>query len=136
MKGRKGGVGAESNIVLAHVAPFRIGAAEARPGTRELVGPSGREVVEPRVMQVLVALAQAGGETRSRDDLIQCCWEGRVVGEDSINRVISKIRRLGQTVGEGSFGIETITKVGYRLVTGEGEAAAMGPASANGWGRL
>jgi DNA-binding winged helix-turn-helix (wHTH) protein/tetratricopeptide (TPR) repeat protein len=123
-------VGAESSIVLAHVAPFRIGAAEARPAVRELIGPSRREVVEPRVMQVLVALAQANGETLSRDDLIQWCWEGRVVGEDSINRVISRIRRLGKTVGAGSFRIETITKVGYRLVA-DG-AAAGAPAAPYG----
>jgi DNA-binding winged helix-turn-helix (wHTH) protein/tetratricopeptide (TPR) repeat protein len=106
-------------IVLAHAAPFRIGAMEVRPGTREVIGPSAREVIEPRVMQVLVALAQASGEIVSRDDLIACCWEGRVVGEDAINRVISKVRKLCDTVGAGSARLETITKVGYRLLTDE-----------------
>ncbi|WP_297695100.1 hypothetical protein, partial [Phenylobacterium sp.] len=43
-------------------------------------------VLEPRVMQVLVALARERGEIVSRDDLIASCWAGRIVGEDAINR--------------------------------------------------
>ncbi len=104
-------------IVLARCATFRIGPVEARPAMREVIGPDARETIEPRVMQVLVALHQARGEIVSRDDLIRCCWDNRVVGDDAINRAISKIRRLGETVGKGAFGIETITKVGYRLMS-------------------
>jgi DNA-binding winged helix-turn-helix (wHTH) protein/tetratricopeptide (TPR) repeat protein len=121
-------------IVLAHAPSFQLGLVEVRPGTRELIGPAGRDVIEPRVMQVLVALAEARGEILSRDDLIACCWDGRIVGDDAINRVISKIRRLGQSTGQGSFGVETITKVGYRLVTGgerHRELTAFEPASAS-----
>jgi DNA-binding winged helix-turn-helix (wHTH) protein/tetratricopeptide (TPR) repeat protein len=114
-------------VVLAHSAAFRIGAAEARPATRELIGPATREVIEPRVMQVLVALADARGEILSRDDLIASCWEGRIVGEDAINRVLSKLRKLGDTVAAGSFGVETITKVGYRLVVRDGTPLPTGP---------
>jgi DNA-binding winged helix-turn-helix (wHTH) protein len=76
-------------IVLAHSPPFRLGEAEVRPAMREIVGPGGAEIVEPRVMQVLVALAGAAGEILSRDDLIQACWEGRIVSENAIDRVIS-----------------------------------------------
>ena len=75
-------------------------------------------------MQVLVALAGANGEILSRDDLIQACWEGRIVSENAIDRVISKLRRLAETVAGGSFHIETITKVGYRLLRNEAPAAA------------
>jgi DNA-binding winged helix-turn-helix (wHTH) protein len=103
-------------VVLAHTPPFRLGEAHVRPATREIVGPGGAEIVEPRVMQVLVALARAGGEILSRDDLIQACWEGRIVGENAIDRVISRLRRLAETAAAGSFRIETITKVGYGLV--------------------
>ncbi|MES2895764.1 MAG: winged helix-turn-helix domain-containing protein [Pseudomonadota bacterium] len=109
----------QPQVDLAHTPPFRLGAVEVRPATRELVGPSGRERLEPRVMQVLVALAKAGGEIVSRDDLIESCWEGRIVGQDAVNRVISKIRALAETMGAGSFGVETITKVGYRLIVAD-----------------
>ena len=66
-------------------------------------------------MQVLVMLARAGSAIVSRDELTEACWEGRIVGEDAINRVISRLRRVAEGIGAGSFRIETVTKVGYRL---------------------
>ena len=44
-------------------------------------------------MQALVALARADGEIVTRDELIQSCWDGRIVGEDAIDRVIARLRR-------------------------------------------
>lgn len=66
-------------------------------------------------MQVLVMLAGAVGSIVSRDELTDGCWEGRIVGEDAINRVISRLRKVADGIGAGSFRIETVTKVGYRL---------------------
>jgi len=109
------GLREDREIHLAHERPFRLGAVEVRPATREVVGPRGRAVLEPRVMQVLVALARAGGEVVGRDDLISSCWDGRVVGEDAISRVISRLRRLSEGVGRDGWTLETVTKVGYRL---------------------
>src|SRR5687768_16755320 len=74
-------------IILAHEPPFRIGDAEIRPATREYVYNGHTSIGEPRVMQMLVALHRADGGVVSKDDLIGLCWEGRVVGEDAINRV-------------------------------------------------
>jgi adenylate cyclase len=105
---------ASTAIDLAHEADFRLGALGVSPSVREIVAPQGSEIVEPRVMQVLVGLARAEGAVVSRDDLIQSCWGGRAISEDAINRCIAKIRQLAETSG-GSFAIETIPRVGYRL---------------------
>ncbi len=110
-------------IDLARERPFRLGAVEVRPSTREVVGPGGREVLEPRVMQVLVALARAGGEVVTRDDLSASCWDGRIVGEDAINRVLSRVRRISEGLAHGSWSLETITKVGYRLTAADQPAS-------------
>lgn len=99
---------------LAHQAAFRLGDMEVRPPTREVVSPHGREVLQPRVMQVLVTLANAEGAVVSRDDLIERCWDGRVVGEDAITLVMMKLRKLATRTG-GAFAVETIPRVGYRL---------------------
>lgn len=108
------------SIDLAHTPDFRIGRLAVRASVRQLVRDDGaEEVLEPRVMQVLVALARAEGGILSRDDLTRCCWEDRIVGEDAINRVISRLRRSAEGIGEGTFRIETITKVGYRLIRSE-----------------
>ena len=114
-------------VDLAHIRPFRIGAVEVRPATLEIVGGSHRETLEPRVMQVLIALAGARGEILSRDDLIAACWEGRAVSDDAINRVLSRLRALARTFE--AFQVETITKVGYRLVGQAGDDLADLPAT-------
>ena len=101
-------------IDLARARPFRIGDVAVRPATRELVRGDMREVLEPLVMQVLIALASARGEILSRDDLIKTCWGGRAISDDAVSRVISALRTHGRSFG--SFQVVTITKVGYRLV--------------------
>ena len=100
-------------IDLAHTRPFQIGDVEVRPAARELVRGDQRDMIEPLVMQVLITLANARGEILSRDDLIEACWGGRAITDDAISRVISRLRALGRAFG--SFEVETITKVGYRL---------------------
>lgn len=115
---------------LAHEPPFRLGGLSVRPSTREIEHAGGRETLEPRVMEVLVVLAKAQGEVVSRDDLIAACWDGRIVSEDAINRVVSRIRRLAASTGERDFKLETITKVGYRLVAASAaDNAATGPSA-------
>jgi len=105
-----------SRIMLAKEAPLRVGRVVVDPAARTVIGVDGQsERLEPRVMQVLVQLARADGGVVSRDDLTECCWEGRIVGDDSINRVISRLRKVAAERG-GGFSIETIARVGYRLI--------------------
>jgi len=106
-------------VDLAREPDFALGNLRVQPSSREVVGAGQREVVEPRVMQVLVALARRRGQVVSRDQLIETCWAGRVVGEDAINRCIAKVRRLGET--HGAFSLETIARVGHRLTEQAGE---------------
>ncbi|MEJ0067285.1 MAG: winged helix-turn-helix domain-containing protein [Caulobacteraceae bacterium] len=87
-------------------------------------------MVEPRVMQVLVALIRAGGQIVSRDDLMMSCWHGVVVGEDAINRVMGRVRRLADGIGGGEIKLETVTKVGYRLVATSHAIETRSPAPA------
>ncbi len=102
-------------IDLAHQPDFAVGELNVHPSTRELSRGDDRTVIEPRVMQVLVALHRTGGAVVSKDDLAHSCWEGRVVGEDAINRVISRLRKLSDGLAKDIFQVETVTRVGYRL---------------------
>src|SRR5580658_9642316 len=99
---------------------FTLGQATVRPPVGEVR--AGGQVIrlEPRVMQVFVALARAQGGVVSRDDLIASCWGGRIVGDDAINRCVARLRRLAEDEAPGSFTIETFNKIGYRLVPGVG----------------
>lgn len=100
-------------IVLARESDFCLGRLLVRPATREVVLDGDSSSLEPRVMQALVVLGRKTGQVVSRDQLVEQCWAGRVVGEDAINRCIAKVRRLGVT--SGAFEIQTIPRVGYRL---------------------
>ena len=106
-------------IDLVREADFWLGASRVSPSMREVERAGLRETLEPRIMQVLVALHQANGRVVSRDELIARCWEGRIVGEDAINRAIGKLRRLSEEEGDASFVIETIPKIGFRLMASQ-----------------
>jgi DNA-binding winged helix-turn-helix (wHTH) protein len=119
---------ASAQIHLAREPHFRLGVLLIKPSLLEVSAGGRRQMLEPRVMQVLVAMARTGGEVVTRDDLIEACWSGRIVGEDAINRCIARLRRLGEQFERG-YSIETVPRVGYRLVAAEaGEpAVAAGP---------
>jgi len=77
-------------------------------------------------MQVLVALARAQGAVVSRDALIESCWDGRIVGEDAINRCMGRLRKLAQVSGN-AFSIETVSRIGYRLKIAESATVVSSP---------
>jgi len=101
---------------LAARGDFTLGLAVVSPSTRSIAGPGGTADIEPRVMQVLLVLADAAGQVVTREILFQRCWGGVYVGDDSLNRAIGAVRKIAAEVAGGSFEIETIPRTGYRLV--------------------
>jgi DNA-binding winged helix-turn-helix (wHTH) protein len=85
------------------------------PARRLVEGPGGHAHLEPLIMQVFLLLLDAGGKVVTRNELFDQCWGGVVVGDDSLNRAIAKVRRTGAHVAPGLFEIETIPRTGYRL---------------------
>lgn len=121
-EGEDGGAG-PSPVPLARRPDFSLGRATIRPSLRSIEGPDGTAIAEPRVMQVLLALADANGAVLTRDDLIGQCWNGTIVGDDAVNRAIAELRKMVRTSGAG-FAVETIPRIGYRLSIA-GDAAAV-----------
>lgn len=101
---------------LAEVPDFAVGDALVSPATRTIKGPHGSTQAEPRVMQVLIVLANASGAVVTRDALLARCWGGVYAGDDSLNRAIAGVRRIASQIAGDSFQIETIPRTGYRLV--------------------
>ena len=128
MTDETGRPGSDPAIDLVGEADFWLGASRVSPSMREVARAGLHETLEPRIMQVLVALHQANGRVVSRDELIARCWEGRIVGEDAINRAIGRLRRLSEADGGASFVIETIPRIGFRLATAPA-ASSPGPTS-------
>lgn len=111
---------------LAARPAVQLGAATLHPGTRTLSGPAGSVRLEPKVMHVLLLLADAAGETVTRDTLLCSAWDGLFIDDSGVRRVIAAIRRAATAV-DGEFTIETITKAGYRLIEDGPAAASLGP---------
>lgn len=99
---------------LAGREDFALDNVLIRPSLRTIAGPGGDVMVEPRVMEVLLALTDSHGRVLTRADLIDGCWAGQTVGDDSINRAISENRRALRKAG-AAFTIETVPKIGYRI---------------------
>ena len=113
-----------SQIDLADQPAFDLGGLRVKPSERA-VEMSGRSLkLQPRVMQVLIALAQERPSVVSRDKLIEQCWNGLVVGDDALNRVILSLRHIAQEFTPAPFRIETVPRVGLRLVEARAGATA------------
>jgi adenylate cyclase len=116
---------APTPIELASTADFSLGGARVRPSVLQIEALGLVETLEPRVMQVLVLLAQAAGRTVSRDTMVERCWGGVIVGEDAIQRCIGRLRKVAEVTG--AFEIVTLARVGYRLNAATTDAAPAKP---------
>jgi DNA-binding winged helix-turn-helix (wHTH) protein/TolB-like protein/tetratricopeptide (TPR) repeat protein len=105
----------QGRIDLAREPDFALGGLRVRPSRLEIVDGGARHELQPRVMQVLVALARSPNEVVSQRELIGRCWDGLSVSDDAIGRCIAQLRRLAAAWPEPPFAIETIPGVGYRL---------------------
>jgi DNA-binding winged helix-turn-helix (wHTH) protein/TolB-like protein/tetratricopeptide (TPR) repeat protein len=110
-------------------APFRIGDFWIEPDRNRVAGPSGETTLEPKIMDVLCALAERPGDVVSRAHLIDQLWGVEFGGDESLTRAISRLRKVfGDTRGEPKI-IETISKRGYRLIAPVGAAKVSAPPS-------
>src|SRR5690242_4156317 len=100
---------------------FDLGGLRVSPARREVRMGERRLELEPKVAQVLIALATARSEVVSRDRLIEQCWDGRIVGDDALNRCIVALRHLAKEFSPEPFAIETVPRVGYCLVERTGD---------------
>src|SRR5690242_15881072 len=105
------------SIDLAQESDFDLGLLRVRPARCEVESNGVSQTLQRRVMQVLVALAQAHGSVVSQSDLVIRCWRGLSVSDDAIYRCIGKLRKLAADFPDPPFAIEAIPGVGYRLTS-------------------
>ncbi|MFK7887834.1 MAG: transcriptional regulator [Gammaproteobacteria bacterium] len=99
------------------MARFRLGEWRVEPEVNRLVGAHRQRLLEPRHMAVLLALMQAPDRTLTKAQLLDTVWPHRFVVDGVLKRAISQLRRaLGDDARAPRY-IETLYKVGYRLVT-------------------
>ncbi|NNU17363.1 tetratricopeptide repeat protein [Parvularcula sp. ZS-1/3] len=98
----------------------RLGRWRPDLASSRLIGPDGEERrLEPKVADLLGALLDANGATLSREDLFSAVWPGVTVGEDTLSRAVSKLRKALDDDPKASSLVITVPKRGYRLVASE-----------------
>ncbi len=97
---------------------FCLGSWRVEPCFYRVSGANGSVTLEPKVMQVLVRLAACAGEVVSRHELRQVGWGNSYAAEEGLRRAVMLLRRLFQDDARTPRVIETIPRVGYRLLVG------------------
>ena len=113
-------------------ACWQIGEWHADPSDDSLTRDGATVKIEPRVMQLLVALAEAAPQVVSIERLLTEVWSGVVVGSASVYQSISQLRKiLGDTEAEPRY-IETVARKGYRLIAPVSRLQSPGVAANDG----
>ena len=107
-----------TNCLNIHDFPNAVQIGEWRVDARagRLNRDGAERAVEPKVMDLLVLLAASPGAVVTREEIFSTLWPDTVVGEDTLARVISKLRKALDDDPKAPRYIETISKRGYRLI--------------------
>ena len=95
---------------------FRLGDWAVRPARQEIS--RGDETQSPPnlVFRLFMAVVRRNGDIVSRDELVDEVWDGRAVGEDVIDQTVSQLRKALDDRKKPNRYIQTVPKVGFRLV--------------------
>src|SRR5260370_2393943 len=95
---------------------LRIGAWCVNPASGQISRDGEAARVEVRTMRLLTCLAEHAGEVVSIDDLLSLVWPDVIVSPDSVYQAVASLRRLrGDDSKEPTY-IETVPRLGYRMV--------------------
>ena len=95
---------------------FRLGDVDVHPASGELRGRRGVERIRPLLMDLLLRLAAEPGQVVRRETLLQDVWPRRMVNDEVLSRAVAELRTaLGDDARDARY-VETLPKIGYRLV--------------------
>jgi DNA-binding winged helix-turn-helix (wHTH) protein len=91
-------------------ASFRFGRFVLQPGERRLLDDGIPVALEPRTLDLLIALVERAGRLVTKDELLERIWPGKIVEEANLHVHVSSLRK----VLDGGA-IATVTGHGYRF---------------------
>jgi TolB-like protein/DNA-binding winged helix-turn-helix (wHTH) protein/Tfp pilus assembly protein PilF len=95
---------------------FKVGQWTVAPDLNSLERDGRTLRLEPKVMQVLLTLAEQPGEVVTKEELIHRVWAETFVTDDVLIRSISELRKaFGDNPREPTY-IQTVAKGGYRIL--------------------
>ncbi len=103
-------------MTMRNGGSFRLEDWVVEPSLGRLSNQQQTVHLEPRVMDLVVFLAEHAGEVVSRDTIIEAVWHGRVVSDETLTSTVAQIRRALHDDSRHPRYIETVPKRGYRLI--------------------
>ncbi len=111
---------------------FRVGEWDVLPLSGDIRSASASVHLEPKVMEVLVALAERAESVVLRDELLEKIWgERAAVADEPLTRCIAQLRQGFGDSSRSPLYIQTVPKRGYRLMQPVFPIAAVSPAAAS-----
>jgi transcriptional activator of cad operon len=95
---------------------LRVGDWCVNPASGQISRNGETARVEMRTMQLLLCLAERAGEVVSIDELLNQVWTGVIVSPDSVYQAVTSLRRLLGDDPKHPTYIETVPRLGYRMV--------------------
>jgi transcriptional activator of cad operon len=99
-----------------YTTTLRIGTWRVHPAAGEISRNGKAARVEVRTMRLLLCLAEHAGEVVSMDDLLDQVWSDVTVAPDSVYQAVTSLRRLLGDDPKQPLYIETVPRLGYRMV--------------------
>ena len=124
------------NVEVGLASRFRVGEWRVAPELNSLERDGHSVHVEPKIMQVLVTLAERPGTVLSKEHILRQVWPETFVSEEVLTRSISELRRVFADNPREPAYIQTIPKGGYRLLAPVvTEGVDRGTINTSWWGR-
>ena len=101
---------------LEPLKPFRVGDWLVDAELDEITRGDEIQKLEPRMVRLLVHLAQRPGQVVSTKHLLDSVWSDVVVGPASVYQAVSQLRKLLGDTGTTPAYIATVPRKGYRLI--------------------
>ncbi len=95
---------------------FQVGEWLVEPNLNRISSAGVTTPVEPKVVEVLVCLANNPGEVLSKDDIIRAVWPDTHVTDEVLTYSISELRKAFHDDARNPRVIQTIPRRGYRLI--------------------
>ena len=96
--------------------PFVVDGWRITPVSYEMSAGDEVRRIEPKVMAVLACLAATPGKPVHRETLMSVVWADTIVTDDALTRCVVELRKLFDDDAREPRVIETIPRMGYRLI--------------------
>jgi len=95
---------------------FYLGDLLVEPLKGRVSGKNGSQHLPPKAAEVLMCLARHAGDLVSHEDLLECAWGTGLGSRESLSHTIGEIRHALADHADDPRYIQTVPRLGYRLI--------------------